>query len=123
MTLQQEQLDTIRGVTGASSVPSEVPHGHTLVGAINSLERIATEMEEYGLTYSDLPSEKQQKFDNAHEDLQFHIKLFGNLFAQDLVGADTDIELPSGKTVDLPLQATAAGSNSANIPNNPMGGN
>ena len=122
MTLTQEQQDDLEKSLGPGPQSGDdAPNGRNFIGALNNLRDIAERMDEYGLTYDDLGDEKQAEFDATHEDLQFHIKKLANVFGSDLVGSDDAIELPNGNAVDLPLQATAVGASSKNLPNDPRG--
>lgn len=127
MPVSRDTIDTIRRANGAESTlgspptgdsSGTSPYGFTLVGAINQLERIAENMDEYGLAFADLSAEKQAEFERAHEAFQWHIARLSNVFAGDVVGNDGAIELPNGNTIDLPKQALS-GSSSANLPSDP----
>lgn len=133
MTLSRNTIDKIRAATGADTVPGRrttfnddgtvsqegtVPYGYTLVGAINKLERIAENMDEYDITFADLPTKKQTEFEEAHEALQYHVSNLSNEFADNVVGQDDGIELPNGKTVDFPKQVMS-GKNSKDLPDSP----
>lgn len=124
MTLSQDDLKNLDEALGTSRVDGSLsgdgaPNGRNFNGALNSLVTIAEQMDDYGLAYSDLPSDKQTEYDEAHEDMQHYLKLLANVFGADLVGADDNIELENGNTVDLPLAATSAGSNTAELPDRP----
>jgi len=107
MPLTQEDIETFgealgaQGQSGASS-----PNGRNLVGALNQLQRIAADMDEYGLALADLPAEKQAEFEAAHEDFQHYVQLLSRFLQEDVAESDDSIELPNGKTVDLPKQAS-----------------
>jgi hypothetical protein len=120
MPIKPDDREELRKSTGGGAQSGDnAPNGANIIGALNTLERIAEKMDTYGLAYSDLPGEEQTEFDEAHEDLQCHLKTLSNLLAQDMVGSDDALELSDGNTVDLPKQATSKGNNSADLPNDP----
>lgn len=104
------QLDESFGTSmeDVSASGNDAPNGNNLVGAVNNLQRLLEEMDDYGVSYSDLSDDKQQELDEIVEDLRYHIKKLANLTAE-TVGADDEMELPNGNTVDIPGQKTAAG--------------
>jgi hypothetical protein len=108
MPITQADIETFGEALGAQGQSGQSsPNGRNLVGALNQLQRIAADMDEYGLTLEDLPAEKQAEFQAAHEDFQHYVELLSRLLQEDVAGSDDSIELPNGKTVDLPKQATA----------------
>lgn len=106
MPIDQTALQTLQSALGTGRGAGQpAPNGHTVQGALNRVSRIAQEMNEYGLTLDDLPEEKADEYDAAHEDLQFWADTLGRLLLQDLAGEDGQIELPGGEVVDLPRDA------------------
>jgi hypothetical protein len=137
MTVNRDFIDIIRESTGTAPTPGrfpgvdndedveddpgEPPYGYTIVGAINELDRIAEEIDEYDLALADLNTEKQQRFELAHEALQHHVGSLSNCLADGFVEKDDSLELPNGSVVDLP-RAAIKSSSSKDLPENPAGG-
>lgn len=120
MTISQSTLQELEEALGTGAASGQnAPNGRNLQGALNQLQRIAQDMQEYGLALSDLPQEKQTQCEEAHEDYQYYRELLANVFAVDLEGADNAIELPDGSTVDLPLQPSKGSGTSTDIPSKP----
>jgi hypothetical protein len=93
-----------------------------LIGSLNSLQRIATEMDEYGLVLADLPEKKQTEFKQAHDDFQFWVAELTNQLPDEIAGFDDILELPNGNTVDLPNAPIETAAKSVEIPDRPSGG-
>lgn len=106
------------GMEDAGASGDDAPNGNNFAGAINNLQRELEQADKMGLTYSDLPSDKQTEIDEYMEDIRYHIKKLSNLTA-DTVGKDSDMELPNGNSVSLPGTATSSGNNSADLPDDP----
>lgn len=135
MPLAQSDLETLRQGVASVGAPVEVQTGtdedgdpvyrrrRNLVGAVNTLERIAAEMDDFGVTDpANLPDDRQQEYTEAAEDLRHWLVELANLLAVDLVGSDDSIELENGKDVALPGTALGTGGGSADLPDRPSGG-
>lgn len=120
------QIDQSFGtsMTDSSASGEDAPNGNNMAGALNHLVGISEELEKYGMSYSDAPPEKQEEIDEIVEDLRYHIEKLSNHFA-DMVGNDSEIELPNGNSVPLPGQATSGGGTNKELPADPrnQGGN
>lgn len=90
-----------------------------LLGALNQLERIAGDLDEYGITVSELPDEKRETFEQAHEDFQYWVSLLANKLPEDIAGLDESIELDNGNEIDLPLDPMEAGEKEVQLPDQP----
>lgn len=120
MTISQQTLADIEDAFGTGGRSGDAaPNGHNFLGALNSVNRIATDMAEYDLAIDDLPAEKADEYEQAHEDLQYYIKALSHLFPEDLATQDSSYELPDGTVVPLPLSATPADGSQTQLPPRP----
>lgn len=81
---------------------------YNLVGAINEMENVIEDMEQYGLTYTDLSADQQEALDLGQQALHYYEDQLGNLLAS-FTANDGAVERDDGtQIVDLPNAATTA---------------
>jgi hypothetical protein len=103
MPLTQTELEVIEQAFGTGAgAGAEAPNGHTVQGSLNTVVRIGTDMQEYGLTATDLPAAKGAELEEAVVDLRYYRKRLATLFADDLQDELDAIELPDGTVLELP---------------------
>ena len=105
--MNTEDLDRFKNGMIQGTGAETGPNGRNLVGAINQIRRIATTLDRYGIDVSDLPDDERQTLADAQEDLQYHLDAITSHLGT-LVGRDGSLDLPDGRTVDLPVPATSA---------------
>jgi hypothetical protein len=105
MPITQTDLQAIEDAlgTGPQSGQSS-PNGHNVQGALNVITRTAQDMQEYGVSLSDLPDEKATEYRAAVEDLRHYREMLAKEFAEELAGSLDGIELPDGSIMEFPGQ-------------------
>jgi hypothetical protein len=103
MPLTQTELEVIERAFGTGAgAGAEAPNGHTVQGSLNTVVRVGTDMQEYGLTVTELPDAKTVELTEAVEDLRYYRETLATLFADDLQDELDAVELPDGTVLELP---------------------
>lgn len=103
MPITQTELQAIEDAFGTGPASGETaPNGHNVQGALNVVTRVASDMQQYGLSLSDLPEEKASEYREAVEDLRHYRSRLETLFADDLANELDGLELADGTVVDFP---------------------
>jgi hypothetical protein len=105
MPITQDDLAAVEDIMGTGPASgNSSPNGHNLQGALNVCLRVAEDMNEYGLTLSDLPPEKATEYQQAVADLRHYRAMIATQFSEELAGSLDGIELEDGTVVDFPAK-------------------